>query len=132
MSHCCRTACRSLRASPEHRSWTWGDWFAWLNVVELVALLFSRARKHDPASQHHCVGGVLARSIAALRIWTLVSMVVLRATREVIPLGFNSTFLVRRQIGDLAASTSSCGFVVNQAQSVQECDTRHHAAKRHG
>jgi len=28
----------------------WGDWFAWLNAVGLVALLFSRARRHDPAS----------------------------------------------------------------------------------
>jgi len=28
----------------------WGDWFAWLNAVGLVALLFSRARKHAPAS----------------------------------------------------------------------------------
>src|SRR5215472_15453721 len=27
----------------------WGDWFAWLNAVGLVALLFSRARKHAPA-----------------------------------------------------------------------------------
>jgi apolipoprotein N-acyltransferase len=27
----------------------WGDWFAWLNAAGLVALLFSRARKRDPA-----------------------------------------------------------------------------------
>jgi len=27
----------------------WGDWFAWLNAAGLVALLFSRTRKRDPA-----------------------------------------------------------------------------------
>ena len=26
-----------------------GDWFAWLNIAGLVALLFSRAREQDPA-----------------------------------------------------------------------------------
>ena len=27
----------------------WGDWFAWLNTAGLVAFLFSRTRKQDPA-----------------------------------------------------------------------------------
>jgi apolipoprotein N-acyltransferase len=35
----------------------WGDWFPCLNAAGLVALLFSRARKQDPALQAGCASG---------------------------------------------------------------------------